>query len=63
MPDQITCTIPPHVWTELPGGAGYVFSEAGASVTVTVREGGEIVFGAPMRWRPARVSTEEPDRG
>lgn len=52
MSDQITCTVPPRIWTELPGGAGYVFSNGDTATTVTVRKGGEIEFGAPMRWRP-----------
>lgn len=63
MPDQATCTVPPGIWTELPGSAGYVFSEGNVATTVTVWKGGEIEFGAAMRWRPASAPTEESGRG
>lgn len=61
MPDQMTCTVPPRIWTELPGGAGYVFSEGDAATTVTVGKS-EIAFGAPMRWRPADHPLQPPRR-
>lgn len=56
-----TVSVPPQVWTELPGGAGTVLNEADATVTVTVGEDGEVTFAGPVRWRPADAQEEYPD--
>ena len=46
-------TVPPRVWTELPGCAGTVLNETDQVGTVSVGADGEIRFSGPMRWRPA----------